>query len=188
MSVGSEDYRWKSVIDKMEKMESRIDQENRTTNLYDPHYCYSENDDNAHIIGGYVQNTFKFKCKSIIKRIDQSDVHIQSRKTKKKTFYPLQKDFLPKGKPMTIKKNYTLFTMKHMDLCDHDPSCILSCGFMCDDVIRNYIKRKESSRHMESSKKPKPPYDFVYSQMEQAKQYIYSGTLLDFEWKKGCYE
>ena len=104
MSDGSEDYRWKSVIHKIIKMESRIDPENRTTNLYDPHFCYSENEDNPHVIGGYVQNTFKFNCQSIIKRINQLDVHIQSRKTKGNTFFPLQKDFLPKGKKMMLKK------------------------------------------------------------------------------------
>ena len=144
MSDGSEDYRWKTVIQNIEKMESRIDPENRTTNLYDPHFCYSENEDNPHVIGGYVQNTFKFNCQSIIKRINQLDVHIHSRKTKRNTFLPLQKDFVPKGKKRTLKKIYTLFPMKHKDLCDHDPSCIISCGLMCDDIIRDYIKIMES--------------------------------------------
>ena len=51
MSDGSEYYRWKTVVQNIEYMESRTDPENRTTNLYDPHFCYSDNEDASHVIG-----------------------------------------------------------------------------------------------------------------------------------------
>ena len=190
MSDGSEDYRRKTAVQNIEYMESRTDPENRTTNLYDPHFCYSDNEDASHVIGGYVemkkgnciQSDFKFNCPSINQRLNKLEVHLQSSKTKQNTFSPLQKDFLPPSKKIILKKNHTLFPMKNKDLCDHDPRCIMSCGLMCDDIIRGYIKRTKSS------KKPKQGYDFVFSQMDTDTVYIYSGSLQDFEWKKGCYE
>ena len=36
-------------------MELLTDLENRTTDLYDPNFCYSDNEDASHVIGGYVQ-------------------------------------------------------------------------------------------------------------------------------------
>ena len=44
------------------------------------------------------------------------------------------------------------------------------------------------SKERNPQKKLKRGYDFVFSQMDIDTVYIYSGTLQDFEWKKGCYE
>ena len=134
-------------------MESRIDPENRTTNLYDPHFCYSENEDNPHVIGGYVQNFLGSIVNQLSKGlINWMCTYIQGRQ-RETHFYHYKKISYLKAKKWCKKKNYTLFTMKPKDLCDHDPSCIISCGLMCDDIIRDYIKRMESSKHPESSKK-----------------------------------
>ena len=54
MSDGSEDGRWKTAVQKIEDMELLTDLENRTTYLYDPNFCYSDNEYASHVIGGYV--------------------------------------------------------------------------------------------------------------------------------------
>ena len=79
---------------------------------------------------------------------------------------PLQKDFLPPSKTITLKKNNTIFPMKNKDLCNHDPRCIMSCGLMFDDIIMDYMKRNQSS------KKFKQGYDFVFTQMDTDMIYI----------------
>ena len=94
--------------------------------------------------GDCIQSMFKFNCPSINERRNKLEVYLQSRKKKSNTFSPLQKDFLPPPKKITLKKNNTMFPMKNKDLCDHDPRCIISCGLMCDDIIRDYMKRMES--------------------------------------------
>ena len=112
MSDGSEDYRWKTFVQNIEYMESRTDPENITKNLYDPHFCYSDNEDASHVIGGYVemkkgnciQSYFKFNCPSINKRLNKFEVHLQSSKTTRNTFSPLQKDFLPPSKKKHLEK------------------------------------------------------------------------------------
>ena len=109
---------------------------------------------------------FKFNCPSINKRLNKLEVYLQSRKTKSNTFSPLQKDFLPTSKTITLKKNNTIFPMKNKDLCDHDPRCIMSCGLMFDDIIMDYIKRTQSS------KKFKHGYDLVFTQMDTDMIYI----------------
>ena len=112
MSDGSEDDSWKTAVQKIEDMELLTHLEDRTKNLYDPDFCYSDNDDASHVIGGYVemkkvnciQSDFKFNCPSINKRLNKLEVYLQSRKTKPNTFSPLQKDFLPPSKKITLKK------------------------------------------------------------------------------------
>ena len=84
---------------------------------------------------------FKFNCPSINERINELEVYLQSRKTKSNTFLPLQKDFLPPSKTITVKKNNTIFPMKNKDFCDHDPRCIMSCGLVFDDIIMDYMKK-----------------------------------------------
>ena len=54
MSNTSEEYKWQIVVQKNKEIESRIDLENRTTDLYDPKFCYSDNDGGSHHIGGFV--------------------------------------------------------------------------------------------------------------------------------------
>ena len=73
-------------------------------------------------------------------------MYLQSRKIKSNTFSPLQKDFLPHSKQITLKKSNTIFPMKNEDLCDNDPRCIMSCGLMVDDIIMDHIKRTQSSQ------------------------------------------
>ena len=58
-----------------------------------PIFCYSDNEDAPHVIGGYVQSNFKFNCPSINKRLNKLEVHLQPSKTNRNTFFPLQKDF-----------------------------------------------------------------------------------------------
>ena len=38
MSNTSEEYKWQKMVQKIEEIESRIDLENRTTDLYDPKF------------------------------------------------------------------------------------------------------------------------------------------------------
>ena len=112
VSDGSEDDRWKIAVQKIEDMELLTDLEDRTTNLYDPSFCYSDNEDASHVIGGYVQmkkgnciqSMFKFNFPSINKRLNKLEVHLQSSKTKRNTFSLLQKDFLPPSKTIILKK------------------------------------------------------------------------------------
>ena len=54
MSDGSEYDRWKTAVQKIENMELLTDLEDRTKHLYDPNFCYSDNEDASHVIGGYV--------------------------------------------------------------------------------------------------------------------------------------
>ena len=55
MSNTSAEYKWQIVVQKIEEIKSLTDLENRTTDLYDPKFCYPDNDGASHIIGGYVQ-------------------------------------------------------------------------------------------------------------------------------------
>ena len=54
MSNTSAEYNWKIVVQKIEEIESLIDSENKTTDLYDPKCCYPDNDGCSHNIGGFV--------------------------------------------------------------------------------------------------------------------------------------
>ena len=60
------------MAQKIQEIESRIDLKNRTADLYDPKFCYPENDGYSHNIGGFVsmkknriQFVFKSQCPSI---------------------------------------------------------------------------------------------------------------------------
>ena len=55
ISDSSEEDRWNIYVQKIEDIESLTDLENRTTDLYDPKFCYPDNDVASHVIGGYVQ-------------------------------------------------------------------------------------------------------------------------------------
>ena len=103
MSNTSEEDRWKIAVQKIEEIKLLTDLEKRTTDLYDPKFCYPDDDGASHIIGGYVQmkketciqSVFKSNCPSINERLYKLEVYLQSRKIKSNTFSPLQKDFLP---------------------------------------------------------------------------------------------
>ena len=111
MSNTSEEDRWKIAVQNIEEIESLTDLENRTTDLYDPKFCYPDNDGASHIIGEYVQmkkeyciqSIFKFNCPSINERLYKLEVYIQSRKINSNTFhhykrisYLLQNKYLEK--------------------------------------------------------------------------------------------
>ena len=64
MSDGSEDDRWKIAVQKIEDMELLTDLEDRKTNLYDPNFCYSDNEDASHVIGNhnnYIKQSMKYR-------------------------------------------------------------------------------------------------------------------------------
>ena len=91
------------MVQNIEEIESLTELENRTTDLYDPKFCYPDNYGASHIIGGCVQIkeemffqvVFKSNCPLINERLYKLEVYLQSRKIKSNTFSPLQKDFLP---------------------------------------------------------------------------------------------
>ena len=64
--------------------------------------------------------------------------------------------------------------MKNKDICDYNPICIMSSGLMVDDIIRDHIKRIQSSHNYTEE------HDCFFTQFDTALQYFY--------WKKGTYE
>ena len=108
MSNTSAEYKWQVVVQNIQKIESRIDVENKTTDLYDPKFCYPDNGGCSHNIEGFVsiqkenhiQLVFKSNCASIKGRLYKLKVHLQSRKMKSNTFARLQKFFLPPSKKL----------------------------------------------------------------------------------------
>ena len=176
-----EKYKWGGVVQKIQEIESRIDLENKRTDLYDLKFCYPDNDGCSHNIGGFVsmkkenciQLVFKYKCTSINERHYKLEVHIQSRKMKSKTFSPLQNVFLPPSKTITLKKSHIIFPMKNKDICDNDHRCIMSSGLMVDDIIMDDIKRTQSSH------KYTEEHDCVFTQIDTDMIYIYRGSLQD---------
>ena len=71
--------------------------------------------------------------------------------------------------------------MKHKDLCDYDPRCIMSSGLMFDDIIMGTIKRNVLSNHTAET-------DFVFTQIYSNIIYVYRGSLQDFYSNKLSYE
>ena len=61
------------MVQKIQETESRIDLKNKTADLYDPRFCYPDNDGCSYNIGGFVsikkqnniQLVFKSQCTSI---------------------------------------------------------------------------------------------------------------------------
>ena len=54
MSNTLAEYKWQVVVQKIQEIESQIDLENKRTHLYDPKFCYSDNDGCSHNIGGFL--------------------------------------------------------------------------------------------------------------------------------------
>ena len=50
----SAEYKWQVVVQNIQEIESRIDLKNKTADLYDPKFCYPDNDGCSHNIGGFV--------------------------------------------------------------------------------------------------------------------------------------
>ena len=59
--------------------------------------------------------------------------------------------------------------MKNKDICDNDPRCIMSCGLMVDDIIRDHIKRIQSSHNYTEE------HDCVFTPIDTDMIYIYTG-------------
>ena len=72
-------------------------------------------------------------------------IYIQERISQKKS--PLQNNFLPTSKKITLKSNHFIFPMKNKDICDYDPGCIMSSGLMFDNIIMDNIKLIQSSHN-----------------------------------------
>ena len=129
-------------------MELLTDLEDRTMNLYDPNFCYSDNEDASHVIGGYVEmkkeNCIQSDLSSIVHQLTKGLINwksIYSQSRQSETHFHRYKRIsylLPKK---LSKKKKTIFPMKNKDLYDHDPRCIMSCGLMCDDIIMDYTSR-----------------------------------------------
>ena len=128
-----------------------------------------------------IQSGFKSQCTSINERISKLEVYLHSRKNKSKKFSPLQNDFLPPSKKITLKRNNFIFPMKNKDICDYDPRCIMSTGLMFDDIIMDHIKIIVSSNNHTAE------HDFVFTQIVSDIIYI-QGSLQYFYWNKGTYE
>ena len=84
---------------------------------------------------------FKSQFTSINERLSKLEVCLNSRRNKSKTFPPIENEFLPPSKNITLKKDHIMYPMKQKYLCDYDPRCIMSSGFMFDDIIMVTIKR-----------------------------------------------
>ena len=166
MSNTSANYKWGKLYSTIQEIESQIDLKNRTTDLYDPKFCSPDNDGcshrSYHNIGWFVptrkqnriQSVFKSQCTSINERISKLEVYLHSRNNKSKTCSPLQNDFLPPPKTITVKSNHFIFPMKNKDIYNYDPRCIISSSLMLDEIIMDHIKRTLSSHN------PTAKYDF----------------------------
>ena len=116
MSNTLKNYNSGKVYDNIQGIESQIDLINRTTDLYEPKFCSSDNDGcsqgSSHNNGEFVpmkknriQSGFKSQCTSIDEKISKLEVYLHSRKNKSRTFSALQNDFLPPSKNITLKSN-----------------------------------------------------------------------------------
>ena len=61
------------------------------------------------------------------------------KKKGKKIFkFPIfDNEFLSSSKQLKTGPNDCVFTIKHEEICDHNPQCSLSCDLMLDDIIMN---------------------------------------------------
>ena len=79
MSNTSGNHKWGKLVITIQEIESRIDFKKRTTDLYDPKFCYPDNDGCSHNIGGFlsmkkqnpIQLGFKSQCISINERLSK---------------------------------------------------------------------------------------------------------------------
>ena len=155
MSNTSAEYKWQVVVQKIQEIESQIDLKNKTADLYYPKFCYPDNNGCSHNIGGClsikkqnrIQLVFKSQHTYINERLYKLDIRLHSRRIKSKTFSPLQNNFLPPSKKITLKSNHFIFPMKNKDICDYDPRCIMSSGLMFDYIIMDHIKIIQSSHN-----------------------------------------
>ena len=116
-----------------------------------------------------IRSGFKSQCTSINEQISKLEVYLHSRKNKSKTCSPLQNDFLPPTKTITLKSNHFIFPMKNKDICDYDHRCIMSSGLMFDYIIMDNIKRNVSSHTYTAEN------DCVFTQIVSHIIYLYRG-------------
>ena len=123
MSKPEANYMWGNVDNTIQIIESQIDLINRKTDLYDPKFCSQDNDGcsqkSSHIVGEFVpmkkkdiQSVFKSQCTSINERFSKLEGCLNSRQNKSKTFPPLENEFLPLSKNITLKKHHIIYPMK----------------------------------------------------------------------------
>ena len=113
MSNTSAKYMWEGVVQSIQEIESQIDLKNKTADLYDPKFCYPDNDGCSRNIGGFlsmkknrIQLVLKSKCKSINEWLYKLEVHLHSRKMKSNTFSPLQNKFTSFKKKYLEKESF----------------------------------------------------------------------------------
>ena len=111
MSKPGSIYMWYNVDNTIQRIESRIDLNNRRTDLYYPQYCSKDNEDcslkSSQIIGEFVPMKephdficgFMYQCTSINEQFSKLEGCLNSiQKNKLKTFPPLGNEFLPPSK------------------------------------------------------------------------------------------
>ena len=90
---------------------------------------------------------FKSQCTFINERFSKLEGYLCSRKNKSKRFPPLQNEFLPPSKNITLKKDHIIYPMKNKYLCYYDPRCIMSSVLVFDDIIMGTININVLLRH-----------------------------------------
>ena len=52
-------------------------------------------------------------------------------------------------KNIILNGQYNIYTYKQKDICDYNPICIMSSGFIFDDIIMILSRNKEVNQHLE---------------------------------------
>ena len=79
---------------------------------------------------------FKSQCTSTNEQLSKFEGCLNSiRKNKSKTFTPIGNEFLPTSKNIKLTNYHIMYRMKHKDICDNDPRCIMSSGLMFHEII-----------------------------------------------------
>ena len=124
-----------------------------------------------------IQYVFKPQCTYINELFSKMEGCLNSRQNKSKTFPPLENEFLPPSKNITLKRNHFIYPMKNKDLCEYDPRFIMSSGLMFDDIIMGKINLNELPHHTAET-------DCVFTQIVSNIIYVYRGSLQDFSGKR----
>ena len=77
-----------------------------------------------------------------------------------KTFPPLGNEFLPPSKNITLTNYHIMYPMKKKDLNDYGPICIMSSGFISDNIIMGMIRNNELPQPTEEK-------DCLFTQIEK---------------------
>ena len=91
---------------------------------------------------------FKSYCKSIYKLFYKLKGNLHSRpKNNRKTFPLFGNEFLSPSYNISLTGFPIRYLLKHKDLCEYDPRCIMSSGLMFDDIIMNILRNKKLACH-----------------------------------------